>query len=164
MTTDERRAAAQLNPRALVVTPELVRALTIHPTNTCFDDALDYIEMLASSGVTPAVLNEHHVVHGVCLWPQNQPGSESESDRRFAHGWVERGEWAIQCGLIEGVRVYYQMPRDQMHEYLRVQRFTRYTLREALHHNEQSGHYGPWDLDYWMLCRHSPRAGAWHSL
>lgn len=126
---------------------------TIRPTNTCFDDALDWIvfRLAADAGA----LDKLVLAHGICLIPEGP-----EEGRPFAHAWVEEGEEAWDFGILNGEKVAYAQPKEQHAQNLRVQQATRYTVREAAHENQRSGHYGPWREEYAALCRDAKRGAA----
>lgn len=124
---------------------------TIKPTNTCFDDALDFFDDLARSGAGfEDMVDRYRVVHGICLMPQ--------SDRPYAHAWVEdrTRDLVLQRGILNGKIVQLEMSVLEFTLRHRPQKFTRYTLREALRLNYESNHYGPWVEEYRALCRDEP--------
>jgi hypothetical protein len=115
--------------------------MNIYPTHTCFDDALDYLALLAKQRAR--ALPDHRLVHGVCLM-DNKP---------FAHAWVECGDEAIGSGVIQGCRVYYFVRRREYYRYFQPQMMTKYTALEAMRENYRTGHYGPWESYYRnMIC------------
>ena len=118
---------------------------TIHPTHTCFDDALGFLEQLADAGVHIAGIRQHTVVHGICLAPDGE---------LFAHAWVEHDEldavW--QGGIIDGQHVWHTMARPRFYASMRVMESTKYTVDEAVAHNYRTGTYGPWVEAYAKLC------------
>lgn len=126
---------------------------TIFPTNTCFDDTLDFIDALYFSGVPKQALRNLFVVHAICLWPGHQPGTEHRAGERFAHGWIERGKFVIQCGIIDEERRWYALERESFYQHMRVQRMTRYSTEEALRENFRTNSYGPWLPEYLALCK-----------
>lgn len=126
----------------------------IRPTNTCFDDALDFIAERVKRDVELALHETRLIlVHGICLAPEGPLIGEP-----FAHAWVEErapGEpkqvW--QGGILDGERVYYGIDADEFAQMLRPQKVTRYTVREAWLENERTEHFGPWVAEYEALCR-----------
>lgn len=128
----------------------------LRPTNHCFDDALDYLELALRLG-GPAALERHVLVHGVCL----MPGNATTPHEPFAHAWVERDDgMVVQAGMAEGVRVFYEMPALHFAVLFRPQRFTKYTVDEAWKENERSGTFGPWLEEYQALTRNAKRGGT----
>jgi hypothetical protein len=134
---------------------EPTEGLTVHPTHTCFDDALDYIEALIRQDVHLVRRNSSKlfVVHGICLKPEGPTKGEP-----FAHAWVEdeysEPEARVwQGGILNGERIFYALDRVEFFQRMRVQECTRYTLREASDHNHRTNHYGPWLDKYKRLCR-----------
>lgn len=132
----------------------------LHPTNHCFDDALDFIDAACRAdgyvifrvGADGAVTSDRlTLVHGICLAP---PTFE-----RYAHGWVEEGADVWDAGLLDGVRVYLRMPQAEFYAYRQVQETTKYTVIEALRLNWASNHYGPWEEKYRALCGGRPLLG-----
>lgn len=116
----------------------------ILPTHHCFDDALDFIEERLRRNASALHLV---LVHGIALGPSGPHEGEP-----FAHAWVEEDDVAWDCGMLDGQRVYYSLERGEFYASLRIQDFTRYTLREAWQENQRSGHYGPWKAEYAALC------------
>lgn len=112
---------------------------TIRPTHTCFDDVLDFLV----TSIPREQLVEWTVVHGICLAPD---------ESRFAHAWLERDVSVWQSGILDGEAVFYEMPHEVFLRAWRVQRSTRYSVREAVDWNMRTGHYGPWDEEYRSLC------------
>lgn len=121
----------------------------IMPTHTCFDDALEFVEMRLSEKKLFADSDELLVVHGIALAPEGERAGEP-----FAHAWVEEGDLAYQAGMLMGGKVWYGVQREEFYLALRIQRATRYTLREAWERNRESGHFGPWEPEYETLCAH----------
>lgn len=120
----------------------------VHPTHTCFDDAIEYLELLCKAGCSPGVVREHVVVHAICCNP--------DTGKLFAHAWVEMGASAVQAGIIGGVKQYYAIPVADLLTHFGVERCTRYTADEVVEHNFRTGHYGPWLDEYVALCRNAP--------
>jgi len=114
----------------------------IHPTHTCFDDALDFF---AEAGIPPNMIDEFRVVHGICVAPDHQS---------YAHAWVEHVDTrqCIQAGIFNGKRIFHAAPLATYYARLRVQEITRYTPNAALRENHRTGHYGPWVEKYRALC------------
>jgi hypothetical protein len=140
----------------------------IRPTNTCFDDALEYLEWVAMNRGL-AELHQHELVHGICLMP---PGSKDPEGTRFAHAWVERDvrpppnhaqlgpptREVLQAGFIEGKRAHFWMPREFFDRVMQPQEETHYTIEQAWEENRRSNTYGPWKPEYEALCKQR-RAG-----
>jgi hypothetical protein len=135
----------------------------IHPTNTCFDDALDYLEAIAMHKSLEE-LHRHVLVHGICLMPK---GGKDPEGTRFAHAWVERDirpppnhsllgpstREVLQAGFLEGERVLIWMPRDFFNVTMRPQEETCYTIEQAWLLNRIHNTYGPWKPEYVALCK-----------
>ena len=125
--------------------------VTIRPTGTCFTDALEFIEKAAAEN--PEVFatkraDRIRLVHGICLMPDGRP---------YSHAWVEELGQVWFSGTIEGVgKVYAETTREAFHHEFQVQEFTAYTMEETLRLNYESGHYGPWEQKYRVLCRDYP--------
>lgn len=122
---------------------------TIHPTHTCFDDALDYCGERFKEGAPEA--HKLILVHAICLKPEGQPGA----GERFAHAWVEQGDECVDHGILDGERVRFTAERAEYYARLRPQDVTRYTMREAALMNIRHHTYGPWEERYSVLCRKS---------
>lgn len=121
--------------------------MDLHPTHTCFDDALDFIERRIREDIKKA--RELFLVHGILLAPTGE-----QKGTPYCHAWVEDPlGLAWQDGLLEsGERVTYATPVETFRNVFRPQKETRYTLAEAAIENQRTGHYGPWLEEYQALC------------
>jgi hypothetical protein len=120
--------------------------VTILPTHTCFDDALDYLAHRFKQDRRTA--KKLTLVHGILLAPEG-----AKKDQPFAHAWIEDGDRVWQDGFLEdGRRVTWSMSVAEFREKMRPQKETRYTAREACAENSRSGHFGPWVAEYQALC------------
>lgn len=121
----------------------------ILPTHSCFDDALDYLSWRVKRD--KRCIHTLFLVHAICLAPEGR-----KKDTPFAHAWVEEeveGLWvAWQDGFLRGQRITYSCDRDALVASLRVQEFTRYTVKQAAEENRRTGRYGPWLPQYEALC------------
>jgi hypothetical protein len=97
--------------------------MTIEPTHTCFDDAIEYMA-LAFIEAPEWARERLTLVHAICRIPDGSVSAGS----RFAHAWVEDGDNVIQAGLIAGEKTYYAMPLAQHYALMRVERTTVYTM------------------------------------
>jgi hypothetical protein len=125
--------------------------LKLHPTGTCFNDALDYLELVVKE--TPRhAWPDYKLAHGILLAPDGGPYSHAWVEQRDAHVW--------HCGILNGVRGYGRIDRDEYYEEMCVQEVTRYTIEQAWQQNHISGHYGPWVERYRRLCKDLQAAEA----
>jgi hypothetical protein len=115
--------------------------MNIEPTYTCFDDALELI--VERGREDRGTVETLALVHGIAT------GDRGEL---YAHAWVEDGDHCWDSGQVAGQRVYYAVARAEFYAARRIIGSTRYTVREALRANLQSGHYGPWRPEYRLLC------------
>lgn len=120
----------------------------IYPTHTCFDDCLDLLEAFVKAE-GKAAMAECRVVHAICTMPENS----AEPGEPFAHGWLERGDEAYFCGIIDGEKVIVEANREDYREGLGIQQMTVYSGFDAAYWNRTSNHYGPWLPEYENLCR-----------
>jgi hypothetical protein len=119
--------------------------VTIYPTHTCFDDALDYLAHRVRQNRRAAM--KLTLVHGILLAPEGKRKGEP-----FAHAWVEEGGRVIQDGLLEdGSRVTWSMSVAEFREKMQPQKTTRYTVRQAARENRRTNHFGPWVPEYQAL-------------
>jgi hypothetical protein len=111
----------------------------IHPTHTCFDDALDFFVH-----IKPRAIHEYVVVHALVTLP-------GQSDV-FAHAWVEQlpERLVIQGGIVNGRRCYYALPTLPF----TIVKSSRYTALQALQLNAIHEHFGPWRREYKDACAH----------
>lgn len=122
---------------------------TIHPTNSCFDDALEMLEARIRKEPELARSSLLVLVHAICLIPEDHP----EAGHRFAHCWLEEGGAnAWQAGFLDGERVVYLMNARELELELRVEKAWRYTPREVWEHNRRTETYGPWEPELQALC------------
>jgi hypothetical protein len=118
--------------------------VTLHPTHNCFDDVIDYINMLAKGGMHPEEIDRRYtIVHGIMLLPDGKPVS---------HAWLEQGGVVTFAGLYKGERVYVSADRAEYVRYAMVYDETRYTVRETCELQRRTGWMGPWKPEYRALC------------
>jgi hypothetical protein len=118
----------------------------IYPTHKCFDDALEFIEGIIKVGGGPWAEDHLLLVHAICILPG--------TDRRYAHAWVEIDRaYCVQAGVIDGVKQYFSMRRQDLYRRLRVQVATYYDLQAIWRANRMTEHYGPWESEYLALVR-----------
>lgn len=130
----------------------------LRPTQTCFDDALDFIsevmwllkgQLRSNDGEVREYLERFVVVHGICLTPDGQP---------YAHAWVEEMDVRVwQGALLNGARIFHPQNRTTFYVERRVQESTRYSVAEAARENERTDHFGPWVEKYRALCGNRPQ-------
>lgn len=118
--------------------------MTVQPTFHCFDDALDYPELV--------IKNRHElhkstllVVHGICLMP--------DDGRPYAHAWVEnpkKGE-CIFKGIIGKEEAYLFADKADFYKEMQVQETTKYTVKQACIENMKHETFGPWEEKYLKL-------------
>jgi len=125
--------------------------MTILPTHTCFDDALEFLNAILKYEGVERLLGVR-VVHGICLAPEGV-----QIGQPFAHAWCEEDGSCIQAGLVEGEKVYFGVDRAEFYAMLRPQDTTTYTPEEAVAQNFASGHFGPWEDRYRAIIKHGDR-------
>jgi len=138
---------------------------TLRPTHHCFDDALDFLELLRLDD--PTLRDDIHasirVAHAVCV---------SSTGVRYAHAWVEehvhddpdRAEWpsrVVWQGYLDdaGRRGWYAVGADWFYRTFAVRRCALYTLTECAWHNRTTGHYGPWRPELYALAKRQGGGG-----
>lgn len=109
--------------------------MEILPTHTCFDDALELLSQLAVHGARAEQLQTFVLVHAICVAPDGE---------LYVHAWLEQGSNVWQCGIVDGVRVYFAMPIERFVAERPIREQTRYSVDDALRENMRTGHYGPW--------------------
>lgn len=121
--------------------------MRLRPTNTCFDDALDF---MSSKQVRSQMRDKYRVVHGIVI----------RQGQRYAHAWIERIDlyMVIQGELFMGERVYRMISRRQFLSELTVECCTRYTYEQAVEMNARHDNFGPWEPEYIALCVPRPAA------
>lgn len=129
----------------------------IRPTNTCFDDALDFLELQAtlftgSRAGREKKLDAYTVVHAICQ-------SQAPSGEYYAHAWVEEDlDLVWQGGIVAGQRIFFSVAKDEFYASRRVQQPTYYSWRAAIQENHAANHYGPWKPEYVALCKPRDKA------
>lgn len=124
---------------------------TIHPTGTCFDDALGLMmailkENETSPRRTQIRLRERlYLVHGVTMI----------LGKPSAHAWVEYDHTGqvLFVGILDGKRENLAAPREEYYRELKVTATTRYLYRDMFRLNRATGHHGPWEERYKRLCK-----------
>lgn len=130
---------------------------TIRPTGSCFDDALDFLSERVKRD--PCLWDDStlRLMHGIAVAGSQSDGSLAEG-QRYAHAWVEEelvpGQVvAWDCGLLNGGRIYFSVARDEFYAGRQIQHVTAYTPRGAYDENRRTAHFGPWVLEYVLLCK-----------
>jgi hypothetical protein len=114
--------------------------MTLEPTHTCFDDALDFLDLLAKHRPSLVVWPEWRLVHALCTAPNGE---------LYAHAWVECRDVAVFAAVINGGdKEYYETDRRDFYRQFRPVEMNRYTVREAIMHNARTNHFGPWEARY----------------
>lgn len=120
----------------------------IHPTDTCFDDMMEALEMRVLADPTLKDDARLLLVHAIVLQPDGP-----ERDKPFAHAWLEEGERMWQSGILDGEKILFSCDKEPALAELRVQDATRYTIREAAAENRRTVSLGPWEERYEALCK-----------
>ena len=119
----------------------------IHPTHTCFDDALDFLADLSKNFPAALYFERYRLVHAICTMPDGQP---------YAHAWVETyAGTAHFFGILKGERVRVTVDAAEYRQELKMQHVTEYTPEEAWEENRKSENFGPWIPRYRELCKDS---------
>jgi hypothetical protein len=118
-----------------------VKEIVIHPTHTCFDDALDLVEDLMKSDSSFDWKN-CLIVHGI-----------ADCGQLYSHAWLEYGDCCIEMGILDGERVIFEQDKKKYYESRKISDVTKYTVHEALKENLKHEHYGPWEQKYLELCK-----------
>jgi hypothetical protein len=115
-------------------------AMTLYPTHTCFDDALDFITLLVRHRqILNVWTTEWTIVHAMCQAPDGE---------LYAHAWAETRDIAVSAAIIDGKHTYFETARREYYKYFRPVELNRYTISEAITLNYRHGHYGPWERRY----------------
>ncbi len=121
----------------------------IFPTNTCFDDTVEFIAQKLCNATTAEVLvliEELILVHAICASPEG---------RLYSHAWIEQGEWCYERGILEEEAIYYALEKAEHYAKRDVQEKFVYSLEEVFKLNEKYGNSGPWEPALQALCRRS---------
>lgn len=125
----------------------------IHPTHTCFDDALDHIEKLLMVRKLPPTLvaRDYRLVHGLYRCQT----ADSDHPRTIAHAYVlEKPKGLVwQDGYQDGERITYGITRAEFHSLMKPLHETSYSMLQAYKMNIKHNNYGPWLPLYLKHCR-----------
>lgn len=118
--------------------------MTLYPTHTCFDDALDMLAQAVKANPGSYESDELRLVHAVCVAPD---GAE------YSHAWVEsNGTHVWFEALTNGHRVQYVSDLGEFYAEYQVKETTKYTPPQAWAENKKHETYGPWIDRYKLLC------------
>jgi hypothetical protein len=127
--------------------------MTIYPTHTCFDDAMDFLETTIKEGKHPReyIVNNLVTVHAICIMPDGT---------KYAHAWIEEGDSCIfkgrgEClidGKMEHLEGYMWADKKEFYAYYNVQETTHYSLEQVWKENKKHATTGPWIDKYKKLC------------
>ncbi len=118
--------------------------MTLYPTHTCFDDALDMLTEAVKANPGSFESDELKLVHAVCVAPTGE---------EYSHAWVESNSthvWFV--AITNGHRVQYVADRGEFYDEYQVKETTKYTPRQAWEENAKHETYGPWLDRYLRLC------------
>lgn len=122
--------------------------MDIQPTHTCFDDALEFVELMIVKfpGEKDYFKENLRIVHGICLL---------EDSSQYAHAWVEdiKDQTCVFRGIANGEFVWLSASITEYYANFQVQETTKYTLRQACDENQRTMSYGPWEERYLALTR-----------
>jgi hypothetical protein len=128
----------------------------IHPTHTCFDDALDLLVDLMRQAKSHTqgkrLVRRYRLVHAICSAEAGQPAGKP-----FAHAWVEdlEKDQVLFIGLLRGEKHIVAADREEYQHNIGLEHAIRYSYPEAVVWNRITRHYGPWDQQVRALCRTS---------
>lgn len=126
--------------------------MTLYPTHTCFDDAVDFVNLIADKcpDKCPEAIKEAVsrlvIVHAICLLPNGSP---------YAHAWVEDKEEGICVFrfIVKNKPKYFNTPIEKYYVKFQVQETTKYTIEQAVKETRRTGTSGPWEQRYLVLTR-----------
>lgn len=121
----------------------------IHPTHTCFDDALDMLQEAIKANPDSFTSDELKLVHAICLNPKGE---------EYSHAWIEStNSHAVNIvwftGIYNGKRRQFAADPKEYYEEMKVKETTKYTPMQAWKMNEKFVTYGPWELKYQVLTK-----------
>lgn len=114
---------------------------TVHPTHTCFDDALELFMVFAKNQRIRPML-----VHAIC---QKEDGS------KFSYAWVERDGVVYFAGLVNGKKYGFECELPAYYGKFGVLEHTKYSFEDLLDMVKQNPSLkaGPWKKEYQELTR-----------
>lgn len=117
--------------------------ITLYPTNTCFDDAMDHLQELVNENPARRYSGEYVLVHGIL----------DNGDHQYAHAWLETDQWAIDGRYFKDKHVMCEFDKKGYYLELNVVEKTVYTVQQTLAMNLKHGTFGPWEEKYRKLCK-----------
>ncbi len=118
-------------------------SVDLHPTHTCFDDALtNLIFIMKRYGTKPVRTGEVIIVHAIIA-----PDGED-----IGHAWIETPTSVFFTSIMKGERVLVEANKIEYLARSNWKYVRKYTLFEAYAEELRSGHYGPWDAKIRELC------------
>lgn len=119
--------------------------ISIAPTHTCFDDAMEMLEEAVINNPGSFESDELKLVHAICLTPDG---------REYSHAWVESDDkYCWFKGIMNRETHQFAASIKEYYEEIRVKETIKYSPRKALNLNHQYNNYGPWEERYISLCR-----------
>lgn len=112
----------------------MTTGIILEPTNTCFDDALEYLETKFGNDASRSnfkVKNQRYRLgHGILINPWGE---------HYAHAWVEElqeGEWVvIHSGILNNKKIYCCFKKEEYYKEMKAIEHTLYTMKEVLELN-----------------------------
>ena len=147
------------------MTTDAIPGGVIHPTHSCFDDAIEFLSRRVTENPARAHETRLRLVHGIAIALSDVADGLVHGEP-FAHAWVEEdvpGEpepriW--QSGILNGQQIFFAMTSSEFARQLEIRARTVYTIRQVYHENRRSGTYGPWPAAYRALCRRAAEGGS----
>lgn len=122
-----------------------VGGLTIFPTGTCFDDALEWLTELVKRSPLRGFTPNLFLCHGICLMHGIDP---------YSHAWVEEFGMVWFSGVIEEDKAMIKCDLKEFYDHFHVtEQVTKYTPWQAVEQNHAAENYGPWEQRYIDLTR-----------
>ena len=117
------------------------------PTNTCFDDAMDFIMVLIRENKAEDI----YLCHGLVT---PDPKKNIGNKKTYSHGWIydEQTNSCMQWGILDGKKVGIRGDKGKFYADMGVHKITYYTPKQAMYYSWLYDFFGPWEPEYMKLC------------
>lgn len=117
------------------------REKIFHPTYSCFDNAMEFLEIAArSSPDFKKYENNFRIVHGIL---------QSPDFIKISHAWIEvQHKFVIEKYQVDDSFVFVQFLKKEFYEVLNIIENKRYTMEKMIYWNNKTGMYGPWEKPF----------------
>lgn len=122
---------------------------SVYPTHTCFDDAIEFIEIQIRENKIKDLEDKHYLLcHGIM-----NPRENNLENKEIAHAWVEHNNDVWFAGIYKGEKMWVCVDKREYYNESNILDVTCYNIKELYEFNTKFKTYGPWKTDYLNLCK-----------